>query len=274
MAPAARSAWPRGADCWKSSRSPRRRFGGKAGLGHAPALVRDFDGLACHLEFAPLTDRCLQTLGQGLRESRDVRGFLNAGGSIDVQADGKIECGDRHRFRVFRGVEQSQLSAGMTSTRSTFSFSRRPPFSSSWRPASRLPRGGRHPEPSFAMPACAAPGNTPPNLVGHGLVGPLTLKLSNFRRKTSLTITADAAAEVADEPLQLEVGQLVPGVEVQAERDCSQGRKKREGRRCPALQPSRPRSSRSRRPNNPPSPMAGTGRRRCPSPRALARRLP
>src|SRR6266702_2684510 len=79
---------------------------GKVGLGHLPAFVGHLDRLAGHLELAPEPNRCLQALGEGLREGRHVRGFYDASRRIDVQPDGQVERRDSHRLRALRSIEQ------------------------------------------------------------------------------------------------------------------------------------------------------------------------
>ena len=126
------------------------------------------------------------------------------------------------------------LSANRTSTRSTFSFSSTPPLAS-FLATSRSSSARR-----TASQGGFLQGPRAQNLVvrhrdfiGHGLVGPLALQLSNIDGETSLAIPAQPTAEVADEPLQLQVGQLVPGVDVQPNGYRSQGGKKREAGRLP-----------------------------------------
>ena len=53
------------------------------------------------------------------------------------------------------------------------------------------------------------------DLIGHGLVGPFALELSNIDGETCLAIPTHPTAEVTNQPLQFQFGQLVPGAEVE-----------------------------------------------------------
>ena len=53
------------------------------------------------------------------------------------------------------------------------------------------------------------------DLIGHRLVGPIALELSNIDGETCLAIPTHPTAEVTNQPLQFQFGQLVPGVEVE-----------------------------------------------------------
>ena len=235
MPPTARSAWPLGADCWKSIREPSATIrGAKSALATRRPSSATWIDCAGHLEFAAQADRCLQALGQGLREGRNVRAFLDAGRSIDVQPDGQVERGDGHRFRALRGIEQplafrqldfdpQHLLLLQSSAFGQLLGHLQVVFGPADRVAGGLPQG----------PCAQDLVVRHRDLIGHRLVGPLALQLSNLDGETGLAIPAQPTAEVTDEPLQLQVGQLVAGVDVQPNGYRSQGRKEREAGKRP-----------------------------------------
>src|SRR5262249_10223188 len=69
------------------------------------------------------------------------------------------------------------------------------------------------------------------DLVGERLERPVALQLSNIDGEARLAIATQPTAEVTDKPLQLHLGQLIPGVDVQPNRYRSQARNKREAGR-------------------------------------------
>src|SRR5208283_3171148 len=71
------------------------------------------------------------------------------------------------------------------------------------------------------------------DFIGHRLVGPLVLQLGDLDRESRLAIPAKTTAEVTDQPLQLQLGQLVAGVDVQTDGYRSQGGKEREAGKRP-----------------------------------------
>ena len=69
--------------------------------------------------------------------------------------------------------------------------------------------------------------------IRHRLERPVALQLSNIDGEARLAIAAQPTAEVTDQPLQLDLGQLVPGLDVEPKGDRSQAGKKREAGKRP-----------------------------------------
>ncbi len=225
-----------GSDCWKSiGVALGHDSWGKVGLGHLPAFVGHLDGLPGHLEFAPQPDGCLQALGEGLREGRNVRAFLTTPvGALTFNPMARLSAATATASAPSVGIEQPLAFGQLDFDTQHLLLLQRPALGQLlghlqivFRPADgvagRLPQGPRTENLVVRHR----------DLVGDCLVGPVALQLGDFGSEASLTITTQPTAEVTDKPLQLDLGQLVSGVDVEPNRYRSQGRNKREGGRLP-----------------------------------------
>ena len=191
---------------------------GEVGAGDARAFLGHLHGLAGHLELATAADGRLQTVGQAQREGRDVGRVHDAGGGADVEADGQVEGRDGDGLRLLGEIEsplglgQRDLGAQDLLALDDASLGQLPGHVQVVLRAADGLRGDAVQRPG---PQHLVVGHR--HVVGDRLVGTLGLELGDVHGEAGLVVTAQTPPEVADEPLEFQLGHLEAGLAVQAD---------------------------------------------------------
>ena len=170
------------------------------------------------MEFTPVLDRGLQAIGERETERRNLGRLDDADRLVALQSDRQVQLGQGHELRLGDGVE---LLAGLGPEHlgSQDGFALDDALALQLAGVLELLLGaatgilGRPPEGLAPQDAVIRHGD----FVGDRLEGAVGLELGDVEGELRLLEASQAAAEVADQPLHLELGQLVAGRDAQAD---------------------------------------------------------